>query len=599
MAWQRGANPFAGASQEPMRLLESISPTQLASCVPFIKITKIEKFGRPATDVRPLMYDLVQTPQFTVTQRFGIDKDTFMERALVSLQSVNVDFKLYYGQQLFREVELEFIIHQPSVVFDRHSKVAWREIMEEGKSFALEYGWSADQNLVPNELFNGTGTTTHKGLVIKGTQSILLTIYSYTLSTTRTGEVKVTVRAAENGDLALRESSFSDAFERAFTPSKPEADDQANVTKLKALLDGIVKQAEPGIGSYYVMGDLLDKVLAPMITNAAANFGYVGQGRGVQAELFGKVITIPPSPAVLLLGDFNSDAGPQAKNYGSKPMAGHSIADFRVPVSVMNSFLSRHFAKGRLLFLKNFIDTVINFMNGEDAWAHPPEGIEYRQPNILLKSDTVKNADGSYMLVIVVYDVKTGTDPFHNTDRLRPDEQSRANIMARLSSLDIPVLEFGKAGSLILESSFELQLDTRLQGMQMDGAYSDRKTREQMTKTTDVQSRVGQARSGELIIPVSIIEGNVTTQGNFALEAFGLLWLDYYGASDISGVFHVIGKTDRIEAGKFTSTFKLISEGLDPLNTRRKKTDEEFADDKARADEVRKKKPKPPGTRKK
>lgn len=580
MPFTRGANPFAGASQQPMELLESITPIQLASCVPFIKITKIEKFGMPATDVRPLMYDLTQAPLIGDGDgdgRFGMDTTTFLERGLVSLNSLNVEFHLNYGQQLFREVTLEFTVHKPEIVFDRGSKIAWREIIEEGKSFALEYGWSADSTLVPNELFNGIGTVTDKGLIIKGTQSILLNIYTYVPVLQKNGEVRVTVKALENGDLAMRESRFSDAFERQFAPSGPEADDATNVSRVKAMLDQIAKKPQDGNGAYYLMGDILDKIVAPLVTNAAANWGYSGGTAGAQV-------------VDLLLGDFNKGAGPQSKNYGNRQMAGQSIADFRVPVSVMNAILSWHFAKGRTLYLSNFVAMLVNVMNGEGAWDHPPEGRSYQQPNVLIKYDTVKNRNGTYRLIMVIYDVKTGTNPFTGDDRLDVSNQSRAEIDAKLSALDIPVISFSHAGNLITEGSFEVQPDPLLQAQQIDGAYDDRKTREQMTATPDIQNRRGQARAGELIMPISIIQGEITMQGNFALEAFALIWIDFYGSSDISGVYHVIGKTDRIEPGRFVSTFKLISEGIDPLNTRRKKSVRELQDDVARAAAVRKKK---------
>lgn len=579
MPFQRGANPFAGASQDPMHLLESVTAVQLASCVPFIKITKVEKFGKPATDVRPIMYDLTQTPQFGSSgDRFGVDSDTFIERSLVSLSSLEVNFHLNYGQQLFREVTLEFIVHRPDIVFDRASRVAWREIIEAGKSFSLEYGWSADPTLVQNELFNGIGTVTQKGLVIKGTQSILLNVFTYQPSLMKTGEVRVIVKALENGDLSLRQSRFSDAFERSFRPATPEANDQANVERLRALLSGLAKKPEKGTGAYYLMGDILDQVLAPMITNAAVNWGYTGVD--------------------LLLGDFNADAGPQSKNYGGRPMnvpfdqsSGRGgIGEFRVPTSVLNSSLSQHWSKGRDLYLTNFVSMIINMMNGEGAWDHPPPGKTYRQPNVFMKADTLKNRDGTYRLVLVIYDVKTGTDPFHGDDRLSTDDMSRDAVMRKLARLDIPVLSFAKAGSLILDATFDLQPDALLQAQQADAAYSDRKTREQMTATPDVQNKSGQARVGELIMPISILQGDVVMHGNFAMEAFALVWIDFFNSSEISGVYHVIGKTDRLEPGHFVSTFKFMSEGIDPLNTRKKRTDTELADDRARADAVRKKK---------
>lgn len=557
MPFQRGANPFSGASREPMELLESITPAQLASCVPFVKIQKIEKFGRPATDVRPLMFDLTQTPQFAgAGLRFGTDDDTLAERALVSLNSLDVDFELNYGQQQQRVITLDFTVHRPAVVFDRFSRTAWREILEEGKSFSLEYGWAADPVLVPNELFNGIGMVTAKGLVVKGTQSILLNIYTYSVTIMKTGEVRVVAKARENGDLALRETKFSDVFDRTLGPGQPEADDETNMRRLKGMLDTLLRRQEVGRKEYFTMGDILDKIVAPMVTGAALNWGYTSVD--------------------LLLGDFNAQAGPQSEYFGgrpvSKPWNGSSggIGEFLVPVAELMGHLSSHFGKGRTLYLRNFVEMLISIMNAEGAWAHPKPGQDVRQPNVMAKYETVRRPDGTHGLVFVIYDVKVGTAPFSGTDALAVDRQSRAEVMRKLASLDVPVLEFARAGSLILDATFELQPDPLLQSIQAESVYKDRKDKVQTTATPDVRSRAGAARAGELVMPISILQGDIQMQGNFALETFGILWIDFFGSSEISGVFHVFGKTDRLEAGKFSSNFKVMAESIDPLNTRKR-----------------------------
>ncbi len=598
VGFTKHCNPYAGASQEPIDLFESVTPLQLASCVPFIKITKIDSFGRPATDVRPLMYDLVQTPQFgsnADSQSFGLDSDSFIERSLVSLESLNVDYQTNYGMTFFRKVTLNFTVHQPSVVFDRNSKVAWREILEEGKSFALEYGWSADPTVVQNELFNGHGTVTPSGLVIKSTQSILCNIYTYTCELQPNGEVKVTVNALENGDLALRESRFSDAFERTFTVGAAPADDYENIRRLKVLIDGLPKTAIKGRGEFFEIGDILDQVIAPMVIKAATNWGYSGTGQGTSFDIAGTRVTIPPSPATLLLGDFNKDSGPQSEGWGGQAHANglsqSGIERFLVPVNVFLNTISIHVTHGRPLYLHNFIEQVVNMMNQEGAWATQPPGVTYRVPKIQMKSDTVQNPDGTYRLILIIYDVKTGTDPFHDNDRLSLETQSRADVMARLRSLDVPVLSFLSAGNLISAAAFTLQPDPQFQGIQVDAAYKDRKDRVQQTSLPNVESRAGQARGGELIMPISILEGEITMAGNFIYDAFAILWVDFFGSSEISGIFNITTKSDTLEPGKFTSKIKVVSQANDPLNTQKKRTPEEFSDAAARAKAITGKKP--------
>lgn len=578
MPFRRGpdVNPFAGASQEPMLLLQSISPAQLAACVPLIKIVKIDpRNGRPAEDLRPLMFDLVQTPQFGAGgDDFGVDQETFRERALVSLQSMTVESKLSYGLMLFREVTLNFVVHRPELVFDRASRIPWRELLEEGNSFSLEYGWSADPTLVPNDLFNGTGHVTERGLVIKSTQTVLLVVARYTLHLRQTGEVDVAIHAFENGDIALRESRFSDVADSAFGPrfrfrTPVREDDSSNAQRLKLLLDGINPRLLSGRGNAYALGDVLDAVVAPMVESAARAFGYAGTAGPVQ----------------LLLANFNRRAGRQSDQYGGQDLSGRSIGDFLVPASRLRELLSAHFAAGRSMLLHNFISIVLGAVNAAEAWG-PAQSEGRAKPEVLMKADTVSSRDGSTSLVLTVYDRKLVTDVFTDSDRLPLGQQTRDNVMRVLRDKDVPVLEFASAGSLIREANFEMQPDALLQAIQVDSAYRDRKDRVQTAALPDVESRRGQA-GGREIVPTSILEGEVTMYGNFVLESFALIWVEFFRSSSISGVFHVLEKVDTVEPGLFTSKLKLISEGIDPLNTRRRLSDAEISASKERARKVR------------
>ena len=197
-----------------------------------------------------------------------------------------------------------------------------------------------------------------------------------------------------------------------------------------------------------------------------------------------------------------------------------------------------------------------------------------------MKSDTVMTENG-LRLVLIIHDICVGSHPFGLKDEgqhhIALERQSKDEVFSKLRSLAVPILEFARAGTLITDASFNLQPDPLLQAIQVDSAYRDRKDRVQNAKKPDVESRKGQARNGELIIPVSILEGEIQMHGNFALEVFGRFWIEFYGSKEISGVYTVRGKTDTLEPGSFRSSFKVISEGIDPLNTRRRRTPEELA----------------------
>lgn len=588
MAWQRHANPFAGVSQVPMRLLHSLSPIELANCVPIVRITKIDSKGRPVQDVRPLMYDLVQTPQFGANGGFGSEVK-FAERGLVSLNSLRLDYQQQYGPMMFRDVTLEFTVHRPDVVFNRAENVPWRDVMVRGGLFSLEYGWTADPSVVKNGLFNGIGIVTPEGLVVRSTQTVLLNVHWCDYQVRASGEVDVTVKALENGDIALRQSRISDVYDqvraleavrRLPRPADKDKtarrlakkqDQRASTEVVVNMLSSLEPTQERGRKPYVTIGQVLDLMVDPLVRRAAENFGYVGVGRD--------------APVSMLLGDFNSRAGRQSRDHGGRPMKDLDIGEFQVPYDRLKDEIGDYFATGRVFYLYDFIVMLVNMVNSSEGWGQPGPGEDVLKPELVLKSDTLPNGDGTSRLVMVIYDRMTVTHAAERISRIPLEKQTRENIMRKLSDANIPVVEFGRAGTLITEASFQIQPDTLLQSYQIDEAYAAQKDRVQQNQMPDVESRKGMSRDGDLVVPVSILQGNVTMLGNFANDVFTLVWIEFFGASEISGFFHINGKTDMIEPGRFTSEFKFISEGIDPLNTRNRFTDDELSE---QAEAVRK-----------
>lgn len=558
-------NPFSAAAREGMLLMESITPVQMAACVPRIVITKIDfRTGRPVEDVRPLMFDLVETPQFGSIGgvEFGTDRDEFLERASVSLTSLDVKTNLQYGIDVLKEVTMRFVVHRPDIVFDRSSKIPWREILEEGKSFSLEYGWVANPSACPNDLFNGFGHVAPDGTVIKATETVLLLVSTYQVELRQTGEVDVTVVAYENGDIALREARFADVAGAVIgTAGAPAPDgtvpisDSDAARSLFSRLRQLRSVSLRSRGRLVRLGDVLDEIAAPMIEQAVRGFGYRGT-----------------PPVRMSIANFNVNAGRQSDSWGGRHMGGStSIADFLLPMDRMVEELSRHLSSGRAMLLRNFLNIVLKFVNSDEAWSRTTG--QSLRPLIGIGYQTVRTRDGM-TLVMMVLDRNAVGDNVKRLSRLPLDRQTRADVMKALADCNVPVLEFRRAGTLILDARFSMQPEPLLQSIQVETAEAGRKDRVQRTRMPDVESRRGQAMPND-IIPISVLQGNVVLQGNFVLNPFDRLWIEFFGSSAISGIFNVIDKTDHIESGKFTTSLSLISEGIDPLNTRFRFTDGE------------------------
>lgn len=553
--------PYARSSQEPIRLLEEVSPIELASCVPFIKITQIDpRTGKDMQGARPIMLDLVGGPIF------GEPQERFSERSLVSLKSVQVKTTLDYGTIVFKEIELSFRVHKPDIVFSRDSGIPWRTLMDEGTSHVLEYGWTADPRVVKNEMFNGVGFVDRAtGLVIPSTVSLLLVIWKYDLTLTKSGEVDVVLRGLENGDLALRESRLGDTIPvrsraMAFAPKQELANG------IKRMLDSLPRTVIKKRGEFVLMKDVLDVMIGGPVLAACERFGYSGVD--------------------FYAGNFNKKAERSSEQYGGIDLTGRSIGDFMLPLQVLRDAISNEIATGKTVQLMNFIRMVVNLLNAAAAWATPQSDSRLK-PNVEVRTTTLRDhSAGTTKLVFFVIDRHDGVNPFTGQDRLDLDKQSKANVFSKLESLNVPILEFGRARSVIVDASFQIQTDPLLQSVQIEQAYKDRKDRVQMTSMPDVEARTGASSPRELI-PVSTLEGEISMVGNFVLDSLAALWVEFYGAQQVSGLFRVLEKTDVIEPGRFRSTYKLISDGLDPLNTRLRRTQQEIAEADANAARVR------------
>lgn len=552
--------PFSAGAREGIRLLESVSPVEIASSVPRIIITKVDpRTGRPIRDVRPLMYDLMETPQFGADgEGFGIGQERFFERATVSLRGLQVKSELQYGVDVLRKITLQFTVHRPDIVFDRGSDVPWREILEEGRSFSLEYGWVADPTVCRNSLFNGLGHVTDRGTVIRSTQIVLLVVARWTVRLKETGEIDVTIEAYENGDIALRETRFSDVIGAVI--GRTGTDGISDVDAARSLyrqIDSIVPTVLQGRGKYFRLIDVLDSVAAPMIEEAVRAFGYRGN-----------------PPVRLAVANFNSRAGKQSMAWGGQSMSGGaSIGNFLIPKMRLMDEISGHLSRGRAVLLRNFLNMLFGIVNSDEAWARS-EG-EITRPHVGVSYDTTVSNEG-LTLNMMILDRNAVSDPVRRLGRLPLENQTRENIMAALEDAGVPVLEFSRAGNLVVDAGFEMQPNSLLQSIQVETAEGIRKSRVETSAMPDSESRKGYAFPHD-IIPISILEGDITMQGNFVLAPYDRLWVEFFGASSISGIFNVIGKEDKIEPGKFTSTFHLISEGIDPLNTRFRFTPEELA----------------------
>ncbi len=560
--------PYARSTQLPIRMLESITPVELASCVPFIKIVQVDaKTGKPVEGREPIAIDLVGGP------RFGETHEKFAERSLVSLKTLNVKSTLSYGTLQFFEIELSFRVHKPDILFNRESGISWKSLLEEGTSHSLEYGWTADPRVVSNEIFNGLGFhDTETGLVVGSTKSVLFVVYKYNATLLPSGEVDVIVSSIENGDLALRESRLGDHiplrrsdYWGGFDKKLKTSETSAWLNGLRRMISILPKVEIKKIGNMIRLGDILDVMVASPVLSACKAFGYSGVD--------------------FYAGNFNLRAESQSKGYGGKDLSGKSIAEFLVPEDALIKSITDLLSVGKQVQLLNFIKLITNLVNGENAWADPIKN-DRQKPNVEVRTTTYKDKTEAHRLVLHIIDRIEGMTPFLDNERIALDQQSREQIFKKLTDKNVPILEFGRGKSVILGANFDMQIDPQMQAILIEGAFNDRKNRIQSANMSDVDSRSGKSLPRELI-PFSILEGEINMIGNFVLENLGAFWIDFFGASQISGMYRVLEKSDIIEPGKFRTSYRVLADGTDPLNTRRRLTDAEIAENERVAEQTK------------
>jgi hypothetical protein len=575
--------PFFGVSLSALDALEGVDSAQLALAVPYVRIVQVDP--NTGAEVGDVSVELRRPPDF--------GSENFRERAEVSLERVEVKTQQSYGYVYLQDVNMTFVVHRPDLVFSGHGPSRWTELLLEGNSFILEYGWSASTVALKNDLFNGLGLYDKlRGEVVPSRQSILITVVDYTVEGSESGRIGVTVRAKSNGELGLRKASVGDEFRAQLFETGVDRVAQTRQTvtldtwrgrgltydvgltdkeqdaqlveiarrKLEDLAssEGFVRDGE----TYVRLGSILDRFVAPTIEAVCRRIGY--------------------SRVDLFLGNFNARAGHTTREFGGEQMSRRSIGDFPVPMSLVRETLGQLYALGKTLRLENVVAHMLELTRGPRAWDGERLVAGRRDiPSIMTVTRNVVE-DGRPVFVMSVVDAYDGADPFDGTENpLSLSQQTKENVFRKLRSLSVPVVEVGRTLSYLKSFRFNIQPEGLMRSIFAENQLQDRKKRVSIVELPDPEGRRGRAKPDQ-IVPLSVLEAEMELLGNFVFDMFSTVWVEFYGAYAISGVYHVRGRTDVLAPGSFTTGISLISEGVDPLNTRRRLSDQEIQAEKAR-----------------
>ncbi len=577
MAFREGDyRPFVRASIAALEQLEAATAPEIALAVPYVNITQVDPFTAERVGDN-IMKELLASPRYT--DPMGA---FFAERPLVSFTRLEVKTEQQYGYAFNNIISLEFTVHKPDVVFSSEEYVGWRELLVEGAAFLLEYGWVSNPGALKNDLLNGIGFYDRdSGFVVQSRTSMLFCVVRYTVNLQGNGSLLFSMEGRTMGNLGLRQVSLGDELVQTFvsdtrTVGNPlqgwkqvqNTIDAAGEDSVRKAIQRRVANLDKAKGfsrgrqRFVRLGDVLDSLISPVLERMCGKIGYR------RADLF--------------LGRFNRRAGRTSDDYGGIELSGKSIGDFPIPVDVLRQTLTNLQIRGKLMRVESFIDQILSLTRGQARWSAGSF-----VPNVFPISREVPEDDGTVFFYAIA-DAGDGSDVFEGQgDEIPAEAITKQEVFARLADRSIPVLELGRATSIIKEFNFDINPEPLQRSIFAERQLQARKSAVQMVEQPDPRGIAGRANPAQ-IIPLSILQGTISLVGNFVFQLFSYVWIEFYNAYPISGIYNVRSRSDVIEAGNFTTVIELISEGIDPFNTRRRLSAGELREERRLAEERKK-----------
>ncbi len=549
--------PYSPSSPRAMDLLGSVTGLELATCVPYIRIRQLDPSSRRPVAGDGIMLELLSPPDFG-------DPLARSERPNVSLESLSVKSQMSWGTTTFTGVELSFVVHRPEAVFSTTSPSPWRALIQEGTVHQLDFGWSGETR---NELFNGVGYFDEaSGFFTPSRRSLIFTVPKYNFSVTNEGAMRFTLSAMEAYDVGFRQVRV-DITRLVPLPQSVLAGGPAitalpveslirglDAEQLQSSLDRTLSELDSrvvrrGKSDFHRFGDVFDALVVPQLTRFMPLFGY--------------------SRVAVYVGNFNPRAGSSNRDYGSVEMGGRSIAEFLVPKRLLRDTVTRFVTLGEKMNVDNFVSTLIGTMNAAPWLGAQREGANVRIPSVKYRVFSREDRDGQQELVVTLFDEHESSAPFDAVqDALAVGLRSHAEVIRTVRERNVPVVSFGHASTLVKDNSFEVIQDELMRSILVEKSVPERDLRTSIAPRPDPNGRSGGARPRDLI-QLGHTQGSITFHGNFVFDMFAVAWLDFFEASEFSGLFTVRGVQHDLRPGSFMTTVEVISAG-DPLNTRRR-----------------------------
>jgi hypothetical protein len=573
--------PFYACSQKAIELLEGITPAEKAQAVPYVTMWEIDPSTGKAMHANsdgsprhPLNMTWVEPPKFG--RSLSSANERFRDRPPVSLEKISVKVANPRGIILYRTLEITFVVHRPDVVFDQHIRSdgshvgdedSWSSLITPGQAFALEYGWSASTG-VSNGLLNGEGFVDRsKGIAVQGREQVRFYVTSYKFNLQTDSQIRFAIQAYELGESGLRQ---------AFLVRDPNA--TTTITKAGKLVE-----IDP-----YADGGSPVKALLNKFHDEVSSSGKLSKKKGVVDIPFGMVIDVIFADAIkdsftslgfdfkeMFVGCLNGRAGKPAPKYSAgADVSNKPISDFTFPLDDVEKVFRDLMKAGSRLTVYNFIEPFLRLFSKEYVWDRKGEDNNSNRsiPELIMKSVSRRNRSGKMEVYYYIFDTKSEFVKFSPDDaqKLPSEIVSRNDIKKAVNDKGVPFVSLVKGNSFVQDTSFEVIQDEQMAGIFMRRYFGDKSVnRSEKVTSPDAAWKEDRAPAVQQIFSPTI-QGQIITIGNFVLDTFGLIWLDF-GISRWDGPFTLYEKEDVIQRGSFVTNYKVFSSCTDPLGTKSRK----------------------------
>ena len=560
------------------QLMENMTPEKLGQISPYVRIHEINDDGSLG---RKISTDLYQPPQFGRPLDFK-----FSERPDVSLENVRVKTVMPRGWILYRELDMAITVHRPDAVFRAASGSLMQSLLDFTKSHVIIYGWSGQQTVLANgpppeskdkwkvgsgqPSFRGVGTPSPNGVnglrdqpppdyrqVMPTKATIRFKVTNYNFTITPDMQVKFAIHAIEDGEIASRDAvmfnnrnilplfdssglKLEDAdvlFNKAIAYFNDQIT-QHTVTMPVYVTDDKTKQQVTQPQQFISLLDVFNIFFADPITFAARQLGY--------------------HDVRLHLGMFNDNCPKTTAAYGSKEYKGQSIADFMIPLKWVTDLMGQLKDNSVQMTAYGLIREVSNWVSNPEVWEYTDD--TKMTPELVLRTRYNAEVKGGFALFQLM-DRKY----FVANSQLNigvGDFSSKKALRKALAAKNIPFVSLMGKLSYIKDAKFEVINDEQMKSIFIRRAIS--KTRSEIATSDTRNAQLFGGLPGFAMMYRSAIKGTITVLGNFAFDAFGLLWMDF-GIPAYDGLFYVLQKEDQVDSTGFYSSLTLQAEGSNPL----------------------------------